>query len=160
MKWSPTEVAWNGAVTGLATSAFAGETAFADETLKEVGDAVGREEKVEGIADIPMRDTVVNGKEGGKATLYVRFFYVKGLAIRDLTHLEVPNALEQVAVGLENDASYMDVLAVVIAISDFNVTLQREAESTNPRQVHSVAFLHLMKHHALGIVESMSQLTR
>ena len=160
MKWSPTEVAWNGAVTGLATCAFAGETAFADETLKEIADAVGREEKIKGIADVPMRNRIVNCKEGGKTTLYVRFFHVKGLAIRNLAHLEVPNTLEQVAVRLENDASYMDVLAAVIAFSDFNVALQRKAESTNPGQVHSVAFLHLVKHHALGFVESMSQLTR
>lgn len=138
------EVAGNGAVAGLATCAFAGETTFADEAGEEVGDAVGREGKFEGIADIAVGDGVLRGEEGGESLFDISILDVESHAVWFLIHLETLDFLKEFMVGLEVDAGNVNVLAVIEAVAQFHVAFKGKPEGADTRQADGITFLHLM----------------
>lgn len=149
------EVSGGGAIAGLAAGADADEAAFADETLEEGADAVGREGPVEGEADILVRHGVVGGKESGEALVDVILFGLESLAIGHLADLESLDFGQQLAVGLEVDACDMDITTVVVAVLHLNLAFEGEAEGTDAGQVDGVAFLQFVEHDALKIAQRM-----
>ena len=153
-------MAVSGVITGLATRAFAGEAAFADEALEEGGDAVGREGPFEGEADIFVGHGVVVGKEGGEALVDVGFLSIESLTKGNLVDAERQSLGQQLTVGLEVNPCDADITTMIAAVLHLYLALEREAEGTDARQRDGIAFLHLVEHHALQIAQRVLQLTR
>lgn len=115
-------MAGSGAVAGLGSVADADEAAFANEALKEGGDAMWSERPFEGEAYIFTSHGIVVGEESRETLLYVIVVCVKRLAIRLLVDIKLPDFRQQFTVGLEVHPSHTDIAAMVVAVLHIYIT--------------------------------------
>ena len=129
-------------ITCLAACALTAQTAFGDEAVEEVAEAVEREGAAKGIREVAARDGVLTGKEVGKGGIEVLLIDVGPHGQRVLIDFEATQGIQQPLIRREADAIDMDVAAHVAAVLHLYPTAKRQREGAESGQMDGRAVAH------------------
>ena len=118
------------------------KSAFGDEAVEEVAEAVEREGAAKGIREVAARDGVLTGKEVSKGGIEVLLIDVGPHGQRVLIDFEATQGIQQPLIRREAYAIDMDVAAHVAAVLHLYPAAERQREGAESGQMDGRAVAH------------------